>query len=77
MAKTRREREQEQREAKLEGVREQVASGKLVIREMSDAEKVKWAAQQASSEARATPVELARRTRAIENRRRHQARLAS
>ena len=77
MAKTRLEREQEQREAKLEHVRGQVASGTLVIREMSDAEKIRWAAQQASSEARATPEELARRTRAIENRRRHEARLAS
>ena len=77
MAKTRLEREQEARNAKLEYVREQVAAGRLVIREMSDLERSRWAEQHASSEARATPEERARRMRAIENRRRRQERLAS
>jgi hypothetical protein len=77
VAKTRHEREQEAREAKLEHVREQVASGQLVIREMSEAERARWAKQHESSDARATPVERARRTRAIENRRRREARFAS
>jgi hypothetical protein len=75
--KTHAEREHEARQAKLAHVREQVASGQLVIREMSAAEREKWAVQDAQSEARATPVERARRTRAIENRRRRQERLAS
>lgn len=77
MAKTRAEREQEAREAKLEHVREQVESGRLVIREMSDAERARWATQHASSEARATPAEKASRSRAMENRRRRAARFDS
>ena len=77
MAKTRTEREQEARQVKLDHVLEQVASGQLVIREMSKAERTSWAKQHARSEARATPTELARRATAIENRRRREARLAS
>ncbi len=38
-AKTTRERAEEKREAKLELVREQVASGSLVIRPMTDEER--------------------------------------
>lgn len=76
MAMTRTEREQRAREEKLDHVRTQVASGQLVVREMSGAERTRWADQQARSDARATPVELARRTTALENRRRRQARLA-
>ena len=77
MAKTRTEREQEARQVKLDHVLEQVASGQLVIREMSESERTRWAKQQATSEARATPTERARRATAIENRRRREARLAS
>jgi len=77
VAKTRTEREQEARQAKLDHVDEQVASGQLVIREMSEAERKTWAKQQAASEARATPTERARRATAMENRRRREARLAS
>jgi hypothetical protein len=77
MAKTRHEREREAREAKLEHVREQIESGKLVVRSMSDAERTRWAEQQATSEARCTPVERTRRATALENRRRRQARFAS
>jgi len=76
MAKTRTEREQEARQAKLDHVREQIASGQLVIREMSATERKRWAKQQAASDARATPVERARRVTALENRRRREARLA-
>lgn len=74
---TRVEREHEARQAKLDHVREQVASGRLVIREMSKAEQTEWATQHAKSEARATPVERARRASALENLRRRQARIAS
>ena len=40
--KTTRERAQERREAKLELVREQVASGSLVIRQMTDEERRRY-----------------------------------
>lgn len=73
---TRTEREQEARQAKLDHVRDQVASGRLVIREMSKAEQTLWASQHAKSEARATPVERAKRASALENRRRREARIA-
>jgi hypothetical protein len=77
VARTRHEREQEARQAKLDNVREQVASGTLVIREMSTAERTMWTRQQAASDARATPGERARRATALENRRRREARLVS
>ena len=76
MAKTSRERDHEARQAKLEHVREQVASGQLVIREMTDAERVRWAKRGASSEARSTPAERARRAAAVENRRKRAVRLS-
>ena len=76
MAKTSRERDYEARQAKLEYVREQVASGQLVIREMTDAERVRWAKRRAVSEARSTPAEHARRAVAIENRRKRAARFS-
>jgi hypothetical protein len=77
MAKTRIEREREAHEAKLAHVREQIASGALVIRSMSDAERTLWSEQQAATEILSTPVERARRATALENRRRRQARFAS
>lgn len=40
--KTARERADEKREAKLESVREQVQSGSLVIREMTDEERRRY-----------------------------------
>ncbi len=40
--KTARERAEEKREAKLELVREQVESGSLVIRQMTDAERRRY-----------------------------------
>jgi hypothetical protein len=76
VAKTSRERDRDAREAKLEHVREQVASGQLVIREMTDAERVRWAKRRAISEARSTPAERARRAVAVENRRKRTARLS-
>jgi hypothetical protein len=76
MAKTSRERDQEAREAKLEQVREQVSSGDLVIRTMTDAERAKWAKRRAALDATSTPAERARREAALENRRRRAARNA-
>jgi hypothetical protein len=74
--KTSRERDQEAREAKLEHMREQVASGQLVIREMTRVERSTWATREALVEARSTPEERARRAVALENRRKRAARLA-
>jgi hypothetical protein len=65
-----REREQEAREAKLAHVREQVASGTLVIRQMTRAERSKWAKQHARRDALLTPVERVKRDTALRNRRR-------
>jgi hypothetical protein len=76
VAKTSRERDHEARQAKLEHVREQVASGQLVIREMTDAERVKWDKQRAIADARSTPTERTRRAVAAENRRKRAARLS-
>jgi len=77
VAAARHDREHAAREAKLDRIREQVAEGKLVVREMSEAERARWASQHAASDARATPAERARRAREIENRRRRAERLAS
>jgi hypothetical protein len=70
VAKTSRERELEARQAKLEHVQEQVASGELVIRTMTAAEKAKWSKQRRQFDANATPSERASRAAALENRRR-------
>jgi hypothetical protein len=76
VAKTSRERDQEAREAKLEHVREQVASGQLVIRKMTVAEQAKWAKQHGTLGASSTEVERARRAAAVENRRKRAARFS-
>jgi hypothetical protein len=76
VAKTSRERDHEARQAKLDHVREQVASGQLVIREMTDAERVTWAKRRAISDARSTPAERTRQAVAVENRRKRAARLS-
>ena len=76
MAKTSRERDHETREAKLEHVREQVASGQLVVRKMTDAERAKWAKRRGVLEASSTPAERARRAAAVENRRKRAERLS-
>ena len=76
VAKTTREREQEARQAKLDHVQEQVASGELVIRRMTAAERATWAAQRRELDARSTPAERARRATALENRRRRSERFS-
>ena len=77
VAAARHEREHAARQAKLDHIRDQVVAGKLVVREMSDAERVRWDSQHAASDARATPAERARRARELENRRRRAERLDS
>jgi hypothetical protein len=63
------------REAKLEHIREQVASGALVIRQMTRAERVKWARQRAALDASFTQAERTRRDSALRNRRQRADRL--
>jgi len=70
VAKTSREREHEARQARLEHVREQVSSGNLVIRQMTDAERAKWAKLRVVLDDSSTSAERARRAAAIEGRRR-------
>jgi hypothetical protein len=70
-----REREHEARQAKLEHMREQIASGQLVIRAMTRVERSKWAKRQSLVEARSTPAVRASRAAAIESRRKRAARL--
>jgi hypothetical protein len=74
--KTTLERDRERHEAKLELVQEQVASGQLVIRQMTRTEQARWAAHTKSSEARSTPEQRTRRAAGLENRRKRAARLA-
>jgi hypothetical protein len=76
VAKTSRERADEAREAKLERMREQVSSGDLVIREMTDDERATWSKRRAKLEADSTPAERARRDDALRNRRRRAERLS-
>jgi hypothetical protein len=74
--KTTLERDRESHEAKLEFVREQVASGQLVIRQMTRKEQARWAARTRRIEASSTPEQRARRAAGIENRRKRSTRLA-
>ena len=69
------ERAAEARRAKLELIREQVLSGVLVIRQMTPAERKKWARQHASVEAKLTSAAHQRRQAALRGRRKSEARL--
>jgi hypothetical protein len=63
--KTQREREAEQRKAKLDRIQEQVQEGSLVIRQMTDAERQRFAANPRTTDAeRAKRRERRKRTRA-------------
>ena len=68
-------READARQAKLDLVQEQVASGQLVIRQMTRAERAEWAKRQAALDARSTPAERARREAALREKRRRADRL--
>ena len=79
--KTQREREAEQRAARLERMKEQVDAGSLVIRKMTDAERERFAKHSKRNEAsrrsaatpphaRAAPRGRCRRSRAAERLRR-------
>jgi hypothetical protein len=63
--KTQREREAEQRKAKLDRIQEQVQEGSLVIRQMTDAERQRFARSEKSVDAeRAKRRERRKRSRA-------------
>jgi hypothetical protein len=49
--KTQREREAEQRQAKLDRIREQVKEGSLVIRKMTDEERARFTSERPATEA--------------------------
>jgi hypothetical protein len=68
MAKTSQEREDDAREGKLQHIRDQVSSGELVVRQMTDSERAYWNEQSAASERRATPEERTRRDAARKKR---------
>jgi hypothetical protein len=74
--KTTLERDLDRHEAKLEVVREQVASGELVIRQMTRAEQARWTAHTKRVDANSTPEQRTRRAAGLENRRKRAARLA-
>ena len=67
-AKTQREREAEQRQAKLERIQEQVDAGSLVIRKMTDAERERFSKHTKRNEADRAQRSQRRRTRAATSR---------
>ena len=69
MAKTRHEREDDAREGLLEHIRDQVSSGELVVRQMTDSERAHWDDHSAASDRQATPEERTRRDAARRKRR--------
>ena len=68
MAKTRHERDEDAREGLLEHIRDQVSSGELVVRQMTDAERAHWDDHSAASDRQATPEERTRRDAARKKR---------
>jgi len=72
---TSRQRANEEREARLDDIREQVYSGVLVIRAMTKVERAKWTRQRAKLESKWTPEERGRRENALQKRRGHSARI--
>jgi hypothetical protein len=61
MAKTRSEREDDERQERLEHMREQVSSGDLVVRQMTASERRLWKERSAAFDDHATPEERTRR----------------
>jgi hypothetical protein len=66
--KTQREREAEQRQAKLERIQEQVDAGSLVIRKMTDAERERFARHSKRNETERAQRTQRRRSRATPSR---------
>jgi hypothetical protein len=72
MPRTRNEREDDEREERLEHMREQISSGDLVVRQMTASEREHWDEHSAAIDDRSTPQERNRRDSA-RNKRREQA----
>jgi hypothetical protein len=68
MARTRSEREDDKREERLEHIREQVAAGELVVRQMTPSEREQWQKHSADADDRATPEQRTRRDAARQSR---------
>ena len=66
--KTQREREAEQRQAKLERIQEQVDAGSLVIRKMTDAERERFTKHSKRNEVERSQRTQRRRTRVATSR---------
>jgi hypothetical protein len=77
VGKTTQERAREARNAKLERIREQVASGDLVLHEMTPGERAKWAERRVLLDARLSPSERSRRDAILRERRRRAERNAA
>jgi hypothetical protein len=69
MARTRQEREADAREEQLEHIRDQISSGELVVRQMTNSERVRWEDHSAAVDRQATPDERTRRDAARKKRR--------
>jgi hypothetical protein len=63
------ERRQEKRETELERYREQLASGEVVVRQMTDSERAYWNQRSAAADRQATPEQRQRRDAARAKRR--------
>jgi hypothetical protein len=63
------QREQEARENRISKFHDQLSSGTLTVRQMTEAERCQWDAHSATSDARLTPDERLRRDRALEKKR--------
>ena len=61
MARTRNEREDDERQERLEHMREQVSSGELVVRQMTADERKRWQDHSEAFDDQATPEERSRR----------------
>ena len=64
-----RQRQQKARETRLERYREQLASGALVVRQMTESERAYWNARSVAADRFARPEERRRRAAAREKRR--------
>ena len=76
VGKTTQEWDREGHQAKLDDIREQVSTGALVIRQMTDAERATWAQRRAMLETSLTSLERATRNRVLRNRRTRAERLS-
>jgi glycine/D-amino acid oxidase-like deaminating enzyme len=68
MAKSGNEREEDKRQERLQHMREQIASGDLVVRQMTSSERRLWEERAAAFDEHSTPEERIRRDAAWQRR---------